>query len=111
LPQFLKGHGLNVTHTHWVSAIPHFFATIGLPLWSKREERSGRRILDLMLVRRIAGGFDLVRRIASSIDRHYWHYWHYWHYRSPRPHNLDPYDFHDSEAHPVRSAQRLAVWP
>ncbi len=40
-----------------------------------------------------------VRRIASSIDRHYWHY------RSPRPHDLGPHEFlYDSEAHPVRSA-------
>jgi MFS family permease len=47
LPQILKGHGLSTMSTGWVSAIPYFFVTLGMLLWAKRVDMSGRRIANL----------------------------------------------------------------
>jgi ACS family tartrate transporter-like MFS transporter len=41
LPQMLKAHGMSVTQTGWVSAVPYFFATIALLWWSKQVDRRG----------------------------------------------------------------------
>lgn len=49
LPQILKSQGLSMTQTGWVSAIPYFFATIGLLIWARRVDRSGKRILNLTI--------------------------------------------------------------
>ena len=47
LPQMLKAHGLSVTQTGWVSAVPYFFATIALLWWAKRVDRRGGHIANL----------------------------------------------------------------
>ncbi|ASW03140.1 MFS transporter [Paraburkholderia aromaticivorans] len=47
LPQMLKAHGMSVTQTGWVSAIPYFFATIALLWWAKRVDRRGGHIANL----------------------------------------------------------------
>jgi MFS family permease len=49
LPQILKGHGLSTMATGWVSAIPYFFVTLGMLLWAKRVDMSGRRIANLAM--------------------------------------------------------------
>ncbi|MBP0596338.1 MFS transporter [Paraburkholderia sp. LEh10] len=41
LPQMLKAHGMSVTQTGWMSAVPYFFATIALLWWAKRVDRRG----------------------------------------------------------------------
>jgi len=47
LPQMLKAHGMSVTETGWWSAVPYFFATIGLLWWAGHVDRTGRRIANL----------------------------------------------------------------
>lgn len=47
LPQMLKAHGMSVSATGWWSAVPYFFATIGLLWWAARVDRTGRRISNL----------------------------------------------------------------
>jgi cyanate permease len=47
LPQMLKAHGMSVTQTGWVSAIPYFFATIALLWWARRVDRRGGHIANL----------------------------------------------------------------
>lgn len=47
LPQMLKAQGMSVTETGWWSAVPYFFATIGLLWWAGHVDRTGRRISNL----------------------------------------------------------------
>jgi MFS family permease len=47
LPQMLKAHGMSVTQTGWVSAVPYFFATIALLWWAKRVDRRGGQVANL----------------------------------------------------------------
>lgn len=47
LPQMLKAHGMNLTQTGWVSAVPYFFATIALLWWAKRVDRRGAPVANL----------------------------------------------------------------
>ncbi|MBN3762521.1 MFS transporter [Burkholderia sp. Ac-20365] len=59
LPQMLKAHGMSVTQTGWVSAVPYFFATIALLWWAKRVDARGGHIANLaagLLVGAIALG-------------------------------------------------------
>jgi MFS transporter, ACS family, tartrate transporter len=59
LPQMLKAHGMSVTETGWISAIPYFFATIALLWWAKHVDRRGGHIANLaagLLVGAIALG-------------------------------------------------------
>jgi MFS family permease len=49
LPQILKGHGLTTMATGWVSAIPYFFVAVGMLVWAKRVDLSGRRISNLVI--------------------------------------------------------------
>jgi MFS transporter, ACS family, tartrate transporter len=49
LPQILKGHGISVTLTGWLSAIPYFFASVLMLVWASHVDRSGKRILNLTL--------------------------------------------------------------
>jgi ACS family tartrate transporter-like MFS transporter len=63
LPQILKGHGLSTMTTGWISAIPYFFVAIGMLLWARRVDKSGRRILNLA-VACILSGLGLIFSIA-----------------------------------------------
>jgi MFS transporter, ACS family, tartrate transporter len=47
LPQMLKAHGMSVTQTGWISAVPYFFATIALLWWAKRVDSRGAPIANL----------------------------------------------------------------
>jgi MFS family permease len=49
LPQILKTHGVAVSATGWFSAIPYFFATIGLIWWASRVDRKGHAIMNLVI--------------------------------------------------------------
>ncbi|MDH0746852.1 MFS transporter [Pseudomonas sp. GD03842] len=55
LPQMLKGHGVEVSLIGWVAAIPYFFATVGLLIWAKHVDRTGKGILNLTLAMLLAG--------------------------------------------------------
>ncbi|ADG20841.1 major facilitator superfamily MFS_1 (plasmid) [Paraburkholderia atlantica] len=47
LPQMLRAHGMSVTQTGWMSAVPYFFATIALLCWAQRVDRRGGPIANL----------------------------------------------------------------
>jgi MFS family permease len=64
LPQMLKAHGMSVTQTGWVSAVPYFFATIALLWWAKRVDRRGRPIANL------ATGL-LIGAVALGVSTHF----------------------------------------
>ncbi|WP_341809861.1 MFS transporter, partial [Paraburkholderia mimosarum] len=66
LPQMLRGHGMSVTQTGWMSAVPYFFATIALLWWAKRVDRRGGPIGNL------AAGL-LIGAVALGISTHFHH--------------------------------------
>jgi sugar phosphate permease len=49
LPQILKGHGISITMTGWLSAIPYFFASALMLIWAAHVDRTGKRIFHLAL--------------------------------------------------------------
>ncbi|MFW0758118.1 MFS transporter [Pseudomonas sp. H11T01] len=55
LPQMLKAHGVEMSMIGWVAAIPYFFATIGLLIWAKHVDRTGKGIFNLTLAMLLAG--------------------------------------------------------
>jgi ACS family tartrate transporter-like MFS transporter len=55
LPQMLKAHGVEVSMIGWVAAIPYFFATVGLLVWARYVDRTGKGILNLTLAMLLAG--------------------------------------------------------
>ncbi|MBN3756127.1 MFS transporter [Paraburkholderia sp. Tr-20389] len=64
LPQMLKAHGMSVTQTGWISAVPYFFATIALLWWAKRVDRRGGHVANL------ATGF-LIGAVALGVSTHF----------------------------------------
>jgi MFS transporter, ACS family, tartrate transporter len=64
LPQMLKAHGMSVTQTGWISAVPYFFATIALLWWAKRVDRRGGHVANL------AAGL-LIGAIALGVSTHF----------------------------------------
>ncbi|MEI5995856.1 MFS transporter [Paraburkholderia bengalensis] len=64
LPQMLKAHGMSVTQTGWISAVPYFFATIALLWWAKRVDRRGGHIANL------AAGL-LIGAVALGVSTHF----------------------------------------
>lgn len=65
LPQMLKAHGVEVSMIGWVAAIPYFFATIGLLIWAKHVDRTGKGIFNLTLAMLLAG---LALVVALQMD-------------------------------------------
>lgn len=55
LPQMLKAQGVELGLIGWVAAVPYFFSTIGLLLWARHVDRSGRGILNLVIALVLAG--------------------------------------------------------
>jgi ACS family tartrate transporter-like MFS transporter len=49
LPLILKGHGMATVSIGYVSTIPYVAAVIGMVVWARHVDRSGRKILNLML--------------------------------------------------------------
>ncbi|MDR5878047.1 MFS transporter [Caballeronia sp. LZ032] len=47
LPQMLKAHGMSMTETGLLSAVPYFFATIALLWWARRVDRRGAPVANL----------------------------------------------------------------
>ncbi|SEK09474.1 MFS transporter [Paraburkholderia diazotrophica] len=64
LPQMLKAHGMSVTRTGWVSAVPYFFATIALLWWANRVDRRGGHVANLT-----AGLF--IGAVALGVSTHF----------------------------------------
>jgi len=55
LPQMIKAHGIDISLIGWIAAIPYFFSTIGLLLWARHVDRTGKGILHLTLALVLAG--------------------------------------------------------
>lgn len=55
LPQMLKAHGVELGLIGWVAAVPYFFSTIGLLIWARHVDRSGKGILNLVIALVLAG--------------------------------------------------------
>jgi ACS family tartrate transporter-like MFS transporter len=55
LPQILKDYRLTSIQIGFVSAVPYFFATVGMLIWAWYVDRTGRRIRNLTLSCLIAG--------------------------------------------------------
>jgi MFS family permease len=49
LPQILKAYKLSNLTIGFVSAIPYFFATVGMLIWARAVDRTGRRIRHLAI--------------------------------------------------------------
>lgn len=60
LPQILKAHGLSNAQVGLLTAVPYLFATVGMLLWARHVDRTGKRINNLSVACLTAGaGFTL----------------------------------------------------
>lgn len=55
LPQMLKAQGVELSMIGWIAAIPYFFSTIGLLLWAKHVDKTGKPIKNLVIALLLAG--------------------------------------------------------
>lgn len=55
LPQMLKGQGVELGLIGWVAAVPYFFSTVGLLMWARHVDRTGRGITNLVTALVLAG--------------------------------------------------------
>lgn len=65
LPQMLKAQGVELSLIGWVAAIPYFFSTIGLIIWAKHVDRTGKAISNLFIAL-VLGGISLL--VALSFN-------------------------------------------
>lgn len=49
LPLILKQHGLSTMNVGYLSTIPYIVAAVGMVLWARVVDRSGKKVLNLML--------------------------------------------------------------
>jgi nitrate/nitrite transporter NarK len=59
LPQMLKSQGVEFGMIGWIAAIPYFFSTLGLLIWAKHVDRTGKGIFNLV-VALVLGGLALI---------------------------------------------------
>jgi MFS transporter, ACS family, tartrate transporter len=64
LPQMLKAHGMSITETGLLSAVPYFFATVALLWWARRVDRRGAPVANL------AAGL-LIGAVALGVSTHF----------------------------------------
>ncbi|MDR5833948.1 MFS transporter [Caballeronia sp. LZ034LL] len=64
LPQMLKAHGMSMTETGLLSAVPYFFATIALLWWARRVDRRGAPVANL------AAGL-LIGAVTLGVSTHF----------------------------------------
>lgn len=55
LPQMLKAQGVELNLIGWIAAIPYFFSTVGLLIWAKHVDRTGKPIRNLVIALVLAG--------------------------------------------------------
>ena len=71
LPQILKDYKLSNLEVGFVSAIPYFFATLGMLVWAWYVDRTGRRIRNLIvscLISGVAFAVSLIfQKLAPSL--------------------------------------------
>lgn len=59
LPQMLESQGVEFGMIGWIAAIPYFFSTLGLLIWAKHVDRTGKGIFNLV-VALVLGGLALI---------------------------------------------------
>lgn len=64
LPQMLKAHGMSMTETGLLSAVPYFFATLALLWWARRVDRRGAPVANL------AAGL-LIGAVTLGVSTHF----------------------------------------
>jgi MFS transporter, ACS family, tartrate transporter len=65
LPQIIKGSGLSNLTVGWLSAIPYFFASVGMIWWAWHVDRTGEKIRNLTIACALAT-LGLVASVTSG---------------------------------------------
>lgn len=65
LPQILKQHGLSLSHIGYLSTIPYIAAVIGMMVWARIVDKSGKQVMHLLLAC-LLGAVGLVASTVSS---------------------------------------------
>jgi MFS transporter, ACS family, tartrate transporter len=68
LPTILKSHGLSVSAISLVSSVPYVFATVAMLTWARAVDRSGKKILNLLLTCLLAA----VGMIVAALLNAFW---------------------------------------
>lgn len=66
LPTILKAHGLSIAAISLVSTIPYIFATVAMLTWARAVDRSGKKILNLLLTCLFGAGGMIVAAVFSG---------------------------------------------
>ncbi len=70
LPTIVKGFGLSIVATGWVSALPALLGVILMTVWSRHSDRTGERVLHFALPALIGfGAFGLVGYTDSAVEQ------------------------------------------
>ncbi|WP_143328277.1 MFS transporter, partial [Caballeronia pedi] len=68
LPTILKAHGLSITAISLVSTVPYIFATVAMLTWARAVDKSGKKILNLLLT----CVFAAVGMIIAALFHQFW---------------------------------------
>ncbi|MDQ0622807.1 MFS transporter [Paraburkholderia graminis] len=66
LPTILKAHGLSISAISLVSTVPYIFATVAMLTWARAVDRSGKKILNLLLTCLFGAGGMIVGAVFSA---------------------------------------------
>lgn len=66
LPTILKAHGLSISAISLVSTVPYIFATVAMLTWARAVDRSGKKILNLLLTCLFGAGGMIVAAVFSD---------------------------------------------
>ncbi|MDR6207012.1 MFS transporter [Paraburkholderia graminis] len=66
LPTILKAHGLSISAISLVSTVPYIFATVAMLTWARAVDRSGKKILNLLLTCLFGAGGMIVAAVFSA---------------------------------------------
>jgi cyanate permease len=66
LPTILKAHGLSISAISLVSTVPYIFATVAMLTWARAVDRSGKKILNLLLTCLFGAGGMIVAAVFSG---------------------------------------------
>lgn len=66
LPTILKAHGLSIAAISLVSTVPYIFATVAMLTWARAVDRSGKKILNLLLTCLFGAGGMTIAAVFSG---------------------------------------------
>jgi MFS transporter, ACS family, tartrate transporter len=67
-PTILKSHGLSLSAISLVSTVPYIFATVAMLTWARAVDRSGKKILNLLLT----CVFAAAGMVVAAVFREFW---------------------------------------